>query len=88
MGALCLLVVQEMEKLSEALLRCFALALDLPENWFEDKIDRHRCAVRALYVLSGGLFSVVYKFSIDLPVAWSLMRRWSKAERSSGRQID
>jgi isopenicillin N synthase-like dioxygenase len=39
-----------MEKLSAKLLSAFALALNLPENWFEDKIDRHRCALRALYV--------------------------------------
>jgi len=39
---------KEMEVLSANLLRCFALALDLPENWFEDKIDKHRCALRTL----------------------------------------
>lgn len=37
-----------MEKLSANVLQAFALALDLPETWFEDKIDRHRCALRAL----------------------------------------
>jgi isopenicillin N synthase-like dioxygenase len=41
---------KEMEKLSSKLLSAFALALKLPENWFEDKIDRHRCALRALCV--------------------------------------
>lgn len=41
---------KEMERLSADLLRGFALALELPENWFEDKIDRHRCSMRALYV--------------------------------------
>jgi len=37
-----------MEKLSTDLLRLFALALKLPENWFADKIDKHICALRAL----------------------------------------
>ena len=41
---------QELEKLSARLLSLMALALDLPENWFEDKIDRHRCALRLLCV--------------------------------------
>lgn len=40
-----------MEVLSGRLLGLFALALDLPENWFEDKTDRHRSALRALCVL-------------------------------------
>lgn len=39
---------REMEKLSSALLRAFALALELPEAWFEDKIDRHMCSLRTL----------------------------------------
>jgi len=39
---------QHMEGLSSDLLRIFALALHLPENWFEDKVDRHRSAMRAL----------------------------------------
>jgi isopenicillin N synthase-like dioxygenase len=29
-------------------LRLFALALRLDENWFEDKIDKHTSALRAL----------------------------------------
>jgi len=37
-----------LEKLSSNLLRMFALALKLPEDWFEDKIDRHVSALRAL----------------------------------------
>lgn len=37
-----------MEKLSSHILSLFALALNLPKNWFEDKIDRHRSALRAL----------------------------------------
>lgn len=37
-----------MEKLSAGLLRAFALALELPEGWFEDKINEHRCALRTL----------------------------------------
>lgn len=39
---------KEMEKLSAQLLSAFAMALDLPPTWFVDKIDRHRCAMRAL----------------------------------------
>ena len=38
----------EMELLSARLLRCFALALELEENWFDDKITNHRSAMRAL----------------------------------------
>jgi len=37
-----------MEKLSARLLQCFALASELDENWFNDKIDRHRSALRTL----------------------------------------
>lgn len=37
-----------MEHLSHDLLRLFALALNLPENWFDDKIDHHRSSLRAL----------------------------------------
>ena len=37
-----------MEQLSGNMLRLFALALRLPENWFDAKIDRHRSALRAL----------------------------------------
>mmetsp|Transcript_16345 Transcript_16345/g.23848 ORF Transcript_16345/g.23848 Transcript_16345/m.23848 type:complete len:372 (-) Transcript_16345:817-1932(-) len=37
-----------MEILTGRLLRSFALALDLKEDWFEDKMDRHMCALRAL----------------------------------------
>ena len=41
---------KSMENLSASLLETFALALKLPsEHWFEDKIDRHRCALRALH---------------------------------------
>lgn len=39
---------RDMEKLSNDLLKLFALALHLPENWFEDKINEHICALRAL----------------------------------------
>jgi len=39
---------RELEKLSSILLRLFALALHLPENWFEDKIDKHLSALRVL----------------------------------------
>ncbi len=39
---------KEMEKLSAQLLSAFAIALELPPNWFVDKTDRHRCAMRAL----------------------------------------
>lgn len=37
-----------MERLAATLLRSFALALGLDEQWFEDKIDRHASALRAL----------------------------------------
>ena len=37
-----------MEKLSAQLMRMFAMALDLPEDFFEDKIDRHISMLRAL----------------------------------------
>jgi len=37
-----------LERLSTDLLRLFALALRLPENWFEDKITRHQSALRVL----------------------------------------
>ena len=37
-----------MEKLSTDLMRIFALALDLPENFFEDKIDKHINMFRVL----------------------------------------
>ncbi len=35
-------------ELSRVVMRAFALALDLPEDFFEDKIDRHGSALRAL----------------------------------------
>jgi len=37
-----------MELLSLRLLHLFAIALKLPPNWFEDKVQRHRSALRAL----------------------------------------
>ena len=37
-----------MENLSGELLSAFALALQLPETWFADKVDRHCSAMRAL----------------------------------------
>jgi len=37
-----------MEGLSADLLRCFALALDLPEEYFEGCTDQHLCALRML----------------------------------------
>jgi isopenicillin N synthase-like dioxygenase len=39
---------REMEKLANVLLRIFAIALDLPETWFQDKIDKHMSALRIL----------------------------------------
>lgn len=38
----------EMEKLADLLLRIFAIALDLPKTWFEDKMDKHMSALRIL----------------------------------------
>ena len=44
-----------MEELAATLLQAFAVALDMPSNWFEDKIDHHMCALRALnYPDQGG----------------------------------
>lgn len=40
---------KEMERLSTTLLRGFALALGLDENWFDDKTDKHVSAMRALH---------------------------------------
>lgn len=37
-----------MSDLSRSLMRIFALALDLPETWFDDKIDRHISMFRVL----------------------------------------
>lgn len=39
----------EMERLSQTLCRISALALDLPERFFDDKIDRHITAARINY---------------------------------------
>jgi isopenicillin N synthase-like dioxygenase len=39
---------EEMEKLASDLLKGFALALRLDENWFEDKIDKHCSALRTM----------------------------------------
>jgi isopenicillin N synthase-like dioxygenase len=39
---------KRLEVLASDILRIFALSLDLPEGWFEDKIDHHRSALRAL----------------------------------------
>ena len=38
----------EMERLAEKLLQLFALALDLPFDWFGDKMDHHMSALRLL----------------------------------------
>ena len=37
------------EQLARHLYKLFSLALNLNENWFENKIDHHRCALRALF---------------------------------------
>ena len=37
-----------LSELARLVMRAFALALELPEDFFEDKIDRHGSAVRAL----------------------------------------
>jgi isopenicillin N synthase-like dioxygenase len=39
---------RNMEKLGGQLMRIFALALDLPEEWFEDKINKNQSALRVL----------------------------------------
>jgi len=38
----------EMEKLSLTVLKIFAVALDLPEDWFQNKMDHHMSALRIL----------------------------------------
>lgn len=38
-----------MVALANRILAAFALALDLPENWFEAKTTEHQSALRALY---------------------------------------
>jgi len=40
---------REMEKLALEIMRLFALALNLPENWFDDKIDKHMTNLTANY---------------------------------------
>jgi len=40
---------REMEKLALEIMRLFALALGLPENWFDDKIDKHMTNLTANY---------------------------------------
>ncbi|CAB9507350.1 Probable 2-oxoglutarate-dependent dioxygenase [Seminavis robusta] len=39
---------QEMEHLATTLLEIFALALDLPQDWFQNKMTRHMSALRLL----------------------------------------
>lgn len=39
---------REMERIANVLLVIFARALDLPDNWFDDKTDSHWCALRVL----------------------------------------
>lgn len=48
MAAAWLAYYKAMEELAGAMLEAFALALDLPADWFADKTDAHRCALRAL----------------------------------------
>jgi isopenicillin N synthase-like dioxygenase len=38
-----------MEQLAQEIMRLFALALDLPEDWFDDKIDEHMTNLTANY---------------------------------------
>jgi isopenicillin N synthase-like dioxygenase len=40
---------REMERLARDIMRLFALGLDLPENFFDDKIDNHFSAFHALH---------------------------------------
>ncbi len=42
------LYFEEMGELASNLMRIFALSLNLPELWFEDKIDKHNSALRLL----------------------------------------
>jgi isopenicillin N synthase-like dioxygenase len=41
-------MMQQMEGLSKTLLHIFACALSLPEDYFDDKADKHWCALRTL----------------------------------------
>ena len=45
---LCTAYFRAMETLSGELMRLFALALDLPEHWFDEKIDRHCGSLRLI----------------------------------------
>jgi isopenicillin N synthase-like dioxygenase len=47
---------REMERLATKILRVFALALDVPESYFDDKVDRHisRVRVRCYPPVPGG----------------------------------
>jgi isopenicillin N synthase-like dioxygenase len=45
---LCTAYFRAMEALSLEIMRLFALALDLPEQWFDDKIDKHCGALRLI----------------------------------------
>jgi isopenicillin N synthase-like dioxygenase len=40
---------QEMERLGARLMELFALALELPQTWFADKIDRHFSVLSTIY---------------------------------------
>lgn len=53
-------------QLSKHLYRLFALALNLNENWFEEKINNHRSALRALFYpsLSSSLLENQYRCSV------------------------
>ncbi len=83
---------REMEKLSSALLRAFALALELPEAWFEDKIDRHMCSLRTLSYpeleaeslersAPGQLRASAHTDYGTLPLWASLSKPWSSSSR-------
>ena len=45
---LCIEYFRAMEGLAAEIMCLFALALDLPEHWFDDKIDRHCGALRLI----------------------------------------
>lgn len=49
MPSIWLKYYDQCHRLSQHLYRLFALALNLDENWFDDKITHHRSALRSLY---------------------------------------
>ncbi|CAF1437042.1 unnamed protein product [Adineta steineri] len=49
MSSIWLNYYSQCQHLSEHLYKLFALALNLDEHWFDNKINQHRCALRSLF---------------------------------------